>query len=588
MFRVIPLSGLFLAFTTIAILGQTPAADPFEKYLTRASADAALVKLEPNALFEVCEKIATGEAALKSKYPLPLKGLLKVTLRTATMKRDTATLDRLIALAKSLNHDEIVLAATLAKSNRRSGNDNFMVALDQMPADEVSVVRGWMGQIYNATAMGSREDLEDMQKRLEANAQLDSRIVAELSKRVRTALTALPVQTDVEDKLVNDSRKNKKKETSKENKETEEPAKTEESKDEEPKKPAEKRTPPKNFTEAIAALADGPDALVDEGFEGKIDLAKLGKHFKNQDAMGLADVAVRMAKEEQILERKHQFIPSDMIFRAATAMAMLKDDEKTLAHIEKAILKIRGEKSDDYTRFQAQKQLALASRKGTKPVMVSLDDLLEPSSQIVQSSIQMIDEAIKTSDRNTLLALQSGLSQSNDLTSEQKKPILERLQLGLAKLPNTTDESLEILRQLGEASSRAEQKLPILNSGLLTFATSHANKTVGNGTSEAFYQMAIQFVTPKKPVGAKVQIQKQVSFKDALPGDIVRTKAVGRDGYEYAIVSKRLPGGTILTVYTQSLPRNVKTAVVSVTFIDTAKVKPLAIFRPTNETTFTR
>lgn len=585
MFRVIPLSCLFLALTTIAILGQTPAVDPFEKYLTRASVDAALQTLEPSTLIEICEKIATGEAALKSKYPLPFAGLLKVTLRTATMKRDTATLDRLIRLAKSLNNDEIVLAATLAKSNRRSGNDSFMVALDQMPADDVSVVRGWMGQIYNATAMGSREDLEDMQKRLDSNAQLDSRIVAELSKRVRTALTALPAQTDVEDKLVSDSRKNNKKEASKV---TEEPAKTEEPKDDEPKKPAEKRTPPKNFTEAIAALADGPDALIDEGFEGKIDLAKIGKHFKNQDAMGLADVAVRLAKEEQILERKHQFIPSDMIFRAATAMAMLKDDEKTLSHIEKAILKIRGEKSDDYTRFQTQKQLALASRKGTKPVMVTLDDLLEPSSQIVQSSIQMIDEAIKTADRNTLVALQAGLSQSNDLTAEQKKPILERLQSGLAKLPNTTDENLEILRQLGEASSRAEQKLPVLNSGLLAFATAHANKTVGNGTNEAFYQMAIQFVTPKKPVGAKVEIKKQVSLKDALPGDIVRTKATGRDGYEYAIVSKRLPGGTILTVYTQSLPRNVKTSVVSVTFIDTAKMKPLAIFRPTNDTLFTR
>ena len=585
MFRVISLSGLFLAFTGIAILGQTAAIDPFEKYLTRASADAALQKLEPSALMEICEKIAAGEAALKSKYPLPLTGLLKVTLRTATMNRDTATLGRLITLAKSLNNDEIVLAATLAKSNRRSGNDSFMVALDQMPADEVSVVRGWMGQIYNATAMGSREDLEDMQKRLESNAQLDSRIVAELSKRVRTALTALPAQTDVEDKLVSDSRKNKKKESPKE---TEEPAKTEEPKDDEPKKPVEKRTPPKNFTEAIAALADGPDALVDEGFEGKIDLAKLGKHFKNQDAMGLADVAVRMAKEEQILERKHQFIPSDMIFRAATAMAMLKDDEKTLSHIEKAILKIRGEKSDDYTRFQAQKQLALASRKGTKPVMVSLDDLLEPSSQIVQSSIQMIDEAIKTSDRNTLFALQTGLSQSNDLTAEQKKPILERLQSGLAKLPNTMDESLEILRQLGEASSRAEQKLPILNSRLLAFATAHLNKTVGNGTNEAFYQMAIQSVTPKKPVAAKVEIKKQVSLKDALPGDIVRTRAVGRDGYEYAIVSKRLPNGTILTAYTQSLLRNAKTAVVKFTFIDTAKDKQLAIFRPTNETNFTR
>lgn len=578
MFRVIALSSLFLAFTGVAVLGQTPAVDPFEKYLTRASADAALQTLEPNTLLAICEKIAAGEAALKSKYPLPLSGLLKVTLRTATMKRDTATLDRLIALAKSLNNDEIVLAATLAKSNRRSGNDSFMVALDQMPADDVSVVRGWMGQIYNATAMGSREDLEDMQKRLDANAQLDSRIVAELSKRVRTALTALPAQTDVEDKLVNDSRKNKKKESSKE---AEEPAKTEEPKDEEPKKPAEKRTPPKNFTEAIAALADGPDALVDEGFEGKIDLAKLGKHFKNQDAMGLADVAVRMAKEEQILERKHQFIPSDMIFRAATAMAMLKDDEKTLSHIEKAILKIRGEKSDDYTRFQAQKQLALASRKGTKPIMVSLDNLLEPSSQIVQSSIQMIDEAMKTADRNTLVALQAGLSQSNDLTAEQKKPILERLQSGLAKLPNTTDENLEILRQLGEASSRAEQKLPILNSGLLAFAISHANKTVGNGTNEAFFKTTLEFVTPKKSVGAKVEIKKQVSFKDALPGDIVRTQTVGRDGYEYAIVFKRLPGGTILTAYTQSLPRNAKTATVNLAFIDSAKSLDTVICRPT-------
>ena len=95
------------AVLLLTTIGRTqPQTDPaFEALVSRKMLDAALQTLEPAMLIEAVEKVAAAEKTLKKPYSVPLSGLMRVTFRAASQKRNAGVLDRLIVVAKGIPDD---------------------------------------------------------------------------------------------------------------------------------------------------------------------------------------------------------------------------------------------------------------------------------------------------------------------------------------------------------------------------------------------------------------------------------------------------------------------------------------------------
>ena len=498
--------------------GMPSWSDPaFDAIVSPAEIEEAMAILAPDKLTALAEKLAAAEKTVKRAHKkLSASAAIKMALRSATSKRHIASLDRLVKLGEALDNDVVIQTAKIARNASRAPRSELNLALDQIPPEEFAQIRGMLAQIHSARTLEDRDALEQVGKRIKAHAFGEERIREHLTKHVTDALKSMPAKADPDMVAARETKKDVDAAVSK----TDTPAKEDHKED--PKVEAKdppKIDPPKNLAEFAKLLTEhGLEAMTDDGFEGKIDLTKIAKAFAKSDAAGLTDHAFRMADEESKLSRPHKFIPAELLFKGSMGLAILGGDQKTLDRLEKG-LKNRPGQEDLVVKLVASRQLASGSRKGNKPLMESPEDVSLESFNAFRFCLSEIDSATKGQDAASLAALENGLPFIAELNAGQRSHLSTLIASARKNIPEQPDESVEVLRLLGQSASRGEQTKLSLNVKLLAHAQAHTNKTAGDGKNGTFIRSGLSAYGAKIPATDNGDWGKKIDAASVQAGE---------------------------------------------------------------------
>jgi hypothetical protein len=543
--RPIPAAAFALAAVALAVTApaRPPKADrAFDELVPPAEVRDALLKLDPSALAGVAAKAAAAEKKLGRARPeVSAAQFYEITIRVAGERKAVAVLER-VAEAELVKADgrltTLVRATRLAVVTSRGG-DADAVAINESTAEQFNTLRAYLTQIQDAKALADPEAFDRLSKYIDGVQELTGPQKKYLAREIAKAAASLPkTPPPAAVVAVRQARDRAAKEAAKEDAETE--------RDVPPPVPAQKGQPTTMppATPAPAAppaggnggsggspstlagkLAGDTSALVDEGFEGRIDLARIGKAWARGDAVALADHAFRMAEEERSLRRPHRHVPAKALFQASFGLAIANSDAATIARLEKGL---KGEQAPDFegkdeflVRLNTSKSLVASSRKGKQPFFASIDRTAPESFRAFRSYLDRIHAAAARRDTATLTGLTEGLDTVIELDDAQRAYLRrEAAETGPAPPPATAGN----LRAL-EAASVPADLLP-LNAKVLAFCKDKVGRAVDDGSAELLALRAAESAGARAyfPSGADaVPIWgKEVRPADARPGDVVQ------------------------------------------------------------------
>ena len=146
--------------------------------------------------------MAEGEAALSRKHKgVSAKKLFELAARTAAASGDTKTIDRLTKAAEELKRKdftEILDAVALVGSARRVSGPGAGLNLDSYPADKVVLFNSYADQIKAAKNLGSKAQLDDLEKLIRGTTDFPDALKNALTKYVGEARNGLPSDPDAE------------------------------------------------------------------------------------------------------------------------------------------------------------------------------------------------------------------------------------------------------------------------------------------------------------------------------------------------------------------------------------------------------
>lgn len=545
------LHGSVLAVLVALAGGVSPAADAtaFEKLVPARVVRMALARLVPAEIAAVAKRVAAAEKQLGEARPgVSAATLYEVAVRSALGRRDRATLAALRLDERVKADPELarkVAAAQVAAGAGRDPDPEMTVALDKVSPEQFALFRGYLSQIQDAKALADGDALDGLKDYIPAVQELTAAQRTYLGKLVAEARKGVGDQQPLAERLasVRKAREEGAAELAASSdpklltsavaprgltgKEPLDPPADPPGK--EPATPAAGGgdLPETRGAELAARLATDAAGLLDEGFEGQIDLVKVGKAWARADSVTVADYAILMGKAEALLGREHKHLPARVLFQAALGLTVANGDKATLARLEKTL---GGDKAPQFdgreallAKVTASKGLLGPGRAVPSPFLVPVDQVTAESFAAFRRALDRIETAGRRNDPAALAAVVEGLDATLDLSDDQRKYLVRRAEAVKpdADAPVPVTRALDALAEAGWAGG-----LPAANRKVLAAVGRDLGKKVGDGTARAVAIRASEAagllrLPPFGPTADHVW-GREVKPAQALPGDIVQ------------------------------------------------------------------
>ncbi len=597
------------ALVVVVLVSLGEAADPpaggFDALVPPVEVRKALLSLDPEALATIAAKTAVAEKTLGQPRPgLTAAQMYEATIRVAGERRALTVLTRLAADG-SVKSDprlaSLVAATRLAASASRNPDPELRVALDQISPEQFALFRAYLTQMQDAKALADHDALNALEHHVSATQDLSQAQRQYLAKVIGKTRSVMPSKPPAAAVAVKQAR---------------EEAARQEKKVEASTPPAPKTTdtgPPTTNTKGggtgqsstlTARLTGDTSALIDDGFEGRIDLAKIGKAWGQGDAIALTDSAFLMADAERVLGRPHRHVPAKVLFQASFGLAIANGDQTTLARIEKGLTGEQApafEGKDDFlVKLTKSKSLVAMSRKGHQPFLTSIEDTSPESFRVFRSFLDRIRGAGTKRDLGMLAGLAEGLDTVVELDDSQRAYLAREVTEVRKASPGQPDAATGVLRKL-EGDTQA-MGLPALNREVLKFCRDRVGQKVETGECSLLAVRAFDQALAKQPPAASPEADpiwgRLVKPAESLPGDViqfrdVRLEVVFPDDHtqswtytRHTAVISSVEGPGRFTILQQDIGPAGKSPdkkkIVQVGFVDIANVKAgtISIYRP--------
>lgn len=149
--------------------------------------------------------------------------------------------------------------------------------------------------------------------------------------------------------------------------------------------------------------SETPIEYLDPAFEKYVDIRLLHVARKNMDCGMLTDVALQLAKGEEVLLRPHKLVSSDALLRLAVDWAEEKRDESILKRISLAAQHLGKKELTEY--LSSQEKLAGESRSVSPELSIPLDSVTPEEYSEIRSLLISLNDARMLKDAATIDAL---------------------------------------------------------------------------------------------------------------------------------------------------------------------------------------
>ncbi len=163
----------------------------------------------------------------------------------------------------------------------------------------------------------------------------------------------------------------------------------------------------------LASAGTIPPELRDPAFDYYVDLTLLGNAWADLDAALLTDLTLQIVEGERVLLRPHRVVRSSDLLEVAIRLAAAKNDEATLARLEKAVQ--RSENLDLAAQLAEARKLAADATATDAVWMVPVETTSAPVFARYKGFLQDIVAALVVRDRSTLENLEKELGSAADL-----------------------------------------------------------------------------------------------------------------------------------------------------------------------------
>jgi len=196
-----------------------------------------------------------------------------------------------------------------------------------------------------------------------------------------------------------------------------------------------------------------PSDYDDLAFEQFADISLVGPALTGRDAAALADLALQLAKGEQVLLRQHKSgLTAKVLLQTAATVAANEQDTTTLERLRKAAALLQDE--DLATQLAALEKTGGASRASDPDLTVSLDTVNLDTAIRIRCFVDVIQEAELTGDRELLDEMDAQLRDSGDLGDAQRCALTRLVQSARETMPADSTTAANALARLA-AQSRA-------------------------------------------------------------------------------------------------------------------------------------
>lgn len=189
-------------------------------------------------------------------------------------------------------------------------------------------------------------------------------------------------------------------------------------------------------------------AAKDPGFSPYVDFSLLGRAMDENDSSLLADVALRAAEGERVLQRAHHSgITADLLVLRAARLAGRNQDKDSLDRL------VSGARALEKTGWvdQVTSIAKLSESKRGIVGSVDIDKLDEKSRNVVVMLEIAVRAAETTGSREPLLALQKATDDA-EIHADVKKMVAASIKDTLESLPEQNQEVDDLLQELAAGS----------------------------------------------------------------------------------------------------------------------------------------
>ena len=172
----------------------------FDKFLDMKLLMSAVDKSDAKALTDIGVKLAEGERVVKRPHKsLPAEKILLLATRAAGESHDKETLARLDQAAKELKYEKLAAAVEVGQKLASAARKvDPPVGLDQAAPEVVILYRGFAEQIRTAKTLGSKQQLDSLEKAVRSADEMGEKLKTSLVKQIAEARSAVPEKADPE------------------------------------------------------------------------------------------------------------------------------------------------------------------------------------------------------------------------------------------------------------------------------------------------------------------------------------------------------------------------------------------------------
>jgi hypothetical protein len=195
------------------------------------------------------------------------------------------------------------------------------------------------------------------------------------------------------------------------------------------------------------------DELRDPAFDKYVDLRSLAAALETQDAVLLADVAIKLAEGERAVGRPpHKGLSANAALRLAMDLAAEKHDKKTLDRLAGPV-KARGDArlSRD---FALKRLLGSAPRKADPSAVIAADQTTPEAMTLYRNLLGEVQQAKLTSDRKALDQLEQSVGVLTELHEKQRAYLGQLIADSRSALPAKENREAAMLRKLAALSRK--------------------------------------------------------------------------------------------------------------------------------------
>lgn len=170
--------------------------DPaFAQFVDLKLLGTAWSELDANLMADVALQLANGEEILQRSHKgVTARQVMEVAMQLAAETNRPDVMDRLIRAAKARNNNELASALSttrkLASTSRADGPPP--VALDQLSASELALVKAWSSKIKSVRLEGDRDALRELDGQIPRIVDLSDKQRQSLKNLVGEAIKSLP------------------------------------------------------------------------------------------------------------------------------------------------------------------------------------------------------------------------------------------------------------------------------------------------------------------------------------------------------------------------------------------------------------